>query len=101
MPSAKHFLEQLRNDLPLGEGLGDIPLNTKSTDLQEFQHINAASEPQGFYMHMLRISNPKVPKRNFDELKTIAQTPSMSKTQFVTIYKRFKVENDVQTPKVL
>jgi hypothetical protein len=93
MPSAKHFMEQLNNDLTLDDGLGDIPLNTKPTDLQEFQHINAASEPQGFYMHMLRSSNPKVPKRKFDELKTIAQTPGMSKTQFVTMYKRFKVED--------
>jgi hypothetical protein len=92
MPNAKHFLEELHNDLTLDDGLGDIALNAKSTDLQEFQVINAASEPQAFYMRMVQVANPKVPKRKFEELKNIAQTPGMSKTQFVTMYKRFKVD---------
>jgi hypothetical protein len=92
MPSAKQFLAQLHNDMALDDGLGDIELKAKSADLKEFQVMNANTEPQAFYVRMVEVANPKVPKRKFEEFKRIAQTPGMSKTQFCTMYKRFRVD---------
>ena len=92
MPSAKQFLAQLHNDNTLDDGLGDIELKAKSADLKEFQVMNANSEPQAFYVRMVEVANPKVPKRKFEEFKRLASSPGMSKKEFSTLFKRFNID---------
>jgi hypothetical protein len=92
MPSAAQFIAHIALDNHLDPGLEEINLKPKSVDLKEFQVLNANSEPQSFFTRMVEVANPKVPKRKFEEFKRLASSPGMSKKEFSTLFKRFKID---------
>jgi hypothetical protein len=91
MPSVHKFMEDMDADTGLPRGLGQIPLKPKRQGLLEFENITSGtSEPQSFYLELLRNSHPNMSKRKLDQFMAVTQTPGLSKEEFVNLYKRFK-----------